>query len=184
MITLVSGVATRFGVNPREAERFVKFLVVGSIGFVVDFAVFNVIVGPMSEQLTAGHSLYDSLLATGINAAWLTALGPVVAGVISFGAAVVSNFLFNRYWTYPDSRSRSRRRQFTMFAIVSVTGVLIRIPIILVTNPIYKSVLGAVAALEPYSIRLADNLSLATAVLVVLFWNFFANRYWTYNDVK
>jgi putative flippase GtrA len=25
--------------------------------------------------------------------------------------------------------------------------------------------------------------ALATAVLVVLLWNFFVNRYWTYNDV-
>ena len=35
-----------------------------------------------------------------------------------------------------------------------------------------------------YTTRLADNLSLAVAVLVVLFWNFFANRHWTYNDVE
>jgi putative flippase GtrA len=27
------------------------------------------------------------------------------------------------------------------------------------------------------------NLTLAVAILVVMMWNFFANRYWTYNDV-
>ena len=30
---------------------------------------------------------------------------------------------------------------------------------------------------------LADNITLAIAVIIVMFWNFFANRYWTYNDV-
>jgi putative flippase GtrA len=31
---------------------------------------------------------------------------------------------------------------------------------------------------------LAKNLTLAVAVGVVMLWNFFVNRYWTYNDVK
>jgi putative flippase GtrA len=30
---------------------------------------------------------------------------------------------------------------------------------------------------------LAKNFTLAVAVLVVMFWNFFVNRYWTYSDV-
>jgi putative flippase GtrA len=30
---------------------------------------------------------------------------------------------------------------------------------------------------------LAKNITLAIAVIVVMFWNFFVNRYWTYNDV-
>ena len=29
----------------------------------------------------------------------------------------------------------------------------------------------------------ARNLTLAVAVGIVLLWNFFGNRYWTYNDV-
>jgi putative flippase GtrA len=99
-------------------------------------------------------------------------------------AAVVSNFTWNRYWTYPDSRTRSRRRQFSMFFVVSVVGVLIRIPIVFVMTPIFRSFVSSIGPLQAYTTRLADNLSLATAVLVVLFWNFFANRHWTYNDVE
>ena len=30
---------------------------------------------------------------------------------------------------------------------------------------------------------LGHNLALAIAVIVVMFWNFFINRFWTYNDV-
>lgn len=184
MIALFADVSSRFGVKPKEAERFFKFLVVGAIGFIVDFGIFNILVGPFSEHLSEGHWLYDHLATFWVNPVMLTGLGPVFASIFSFTAAVISNFLWNRYWTYPDSRSRSRRRQFTMFFIVSIVGVMIRIPIILVANPIFKTILGSVDFLAPYSVRLADNLSLAVAVLVVLFWNFLANRYWTYNDVR
>jgi putative flippase GtrA len=29
----------------------------------------------------------------------------------------------------------------------------------------------------------ADNITLALAIVIVMFWNFFVNRYWTYRDV-
>ena len=35
-----------------------------------------------------------------------------------------------------------------------------------------------------YAVRLGENAALAVSVVVVMFWNFFANRYWTYNDVE
>jgi len=31
---------------------------------------------------------------------------------------------------------------------------------------------------------ISDNLTLAIAVVIVMFWNFFVNRYWTYSDVE
>ena len=33
------------------------------------------------------------------------------------------------------------------------------------------------------AVFLGHNLALAFAVVFVMFWNFFVNRYWTYNDV-
>jgi putative flippase GtrA len=180
---MFADVSSRFGINPKEAERFLKFLVVGGIGFVVDFGFFNLLLNPVNALLSPGAWLYTLLSDLGLNDYFITHLGPTIASAISFVAAVCSNFIWNRYWTYPDSRSRSRRRQFTMFFIVSVVGVLIRIPIVFVMTPIFRSLVGSVTMLQAYTTRLADNMSLASAVLVVLFWNFFANRHWTYNDV-
>lgn len=62
--------------------------------------------------------------------------------------------------------------------------VLIRIPIVFFMTPVFRSLVNNIGALAAYTTRLADNLSLAVAVLVVLFWNFFANRHWTYNDIE
>lgn len=184
MITYFTDVSSRFGINPKEAERFIKFLVVGGIGFVVDFGIFNLLLNPMNALVAPGSSQYTMLTGLGLSNYFVTHLGPTIASAISFVAAVFSNFLWNRYWTYPDSRSRSRRRQFTMFFLVSVVGVFIRIPIVFLMTPVFRSMVSHVGMLQAYTTRLADNLSLAVAVLVVLFWNFFANRHWTYNDVE
>ncbi len=184
MITYFADVSSRFGVKPKEAERFIKFIVVGGIGFMVDFGIFNLLLNPANSLVLPGTWLYALLSGFGFSNYFITHLGPTLASAISFVAAVFSNFLWNRYWTYPDSRSRSRRRQFTMFFIVSAVGVLIRIPIVFFMTPVFRAMVSNVEALQAYTTRLADNLSLAVAVLVVLFWNFFANRHWTYNDVE
>jgi len=44
MIKLFAAVVARFGINPREAERFAKFLVVGTLGFVIDFGTLTFLV--------------------------------------------------------------------------------------------------------------------------------------------
>lgn len=184
MTTIITGVSERFGIKPKEAERFFKFLVVGAIGFVVDFAVFNLLIGPFGNGLEPGHWLYGFLTGFGLSSDFVIHLAPTLASTVSFTLAVISNFLWNRHWTYPDSRSKSRRRQFVMFMIVSTVGIFIRIPIVTLLNPVFKSALKTMPLLAPYANRLAANMALAVAVVVVLFWNFFVNRFWTYNDVE
>ena len=184
MITTLEVVSTRLGIPPRETKRFVKFLIVGAMGFVVDFGIFNLLLSPINHWLAPGQWLYGLLAQFGLSDQSITHLGPSIASTISFVAAVFSNYLWNRYWTYPDSRSRSHRRQFAMFFLVSVVGVFIRVPIVFLTTPLFRSLVGSMGSLQAYTTRLADNLSLMVAVVVVLFWNFFANRHWTYNDVE
>jgi putative flippase GtrA len=109
-----------------------------------------------------------------------------LAGTISFIAAILSNFTWNRYWTYPDSRSKPISSQLVQFALVSIIGLAIRVPILALLEPIIESLfiqmnLGIAGLLSAN--RLADNITLAIAVVIVMFWNFFANRYWTYGDV-
>ena len=42
----------------------------------------------------------------------------------------MSNFTLNRYWTYPDSRSRHFLHQLGMFFLVNAAGIAFRIPIL------------------------------------------------------
>jgi putative flippase GtrA len=145
--------------NRQERGRFLKFMVVGGIGAVVDFGIMN---------------LLTKLL--GMSLVW--------AGTISFICAIISNFIWNRYWTYPDSRSRPISNQLLMFFIVNVAGLAIRLPILHFLEPpmgIISQGLSLGIPIKPEF--LAKNFTLAVAVGVVMMWNFFVNRYWTYNDI-
>ncbi len=148
--------------NPRERSRFLRFAVVGVFGAVVDFGIFNLLNG-----------------LVGVPAVW--------ASVISFSAAVVNNFLWNRYWTYPDSRSKALKRQLTEFTVISMIGLAIRTPLFaFLVGPLgkYFTRLNFPTFAFLDADFLGHNLALAIAVLVVMFWNFFVNRYFTYGDVE
>lgn len=148
--------------NARERSRFLRFAIVGVIGAVVDFGVANLLVKSLHTRL-------------------------VIAGTVSFILAILSNFTWNRYWTYPDSRSKSLSHQLMQFGMVSLMGLLIRVPVLRFVEPPMEA-LAAQLGLQflPYldSKTVGDNITLAIAVLIVMFWNFFVNLYWTYSDVE
>jgi putative flippase GtrA len=146
--------------NKKERKRFLRFCAVGVIGAAVDFGTFNLLTN-------------------------LTSIQPVVASVISFSAAVTSNFLWNRYWTYPDSRTKHVGHQVIQFFTINIIGLIIRTPLFAFLEPRMIHFAETHANQIPISsTTIGHNLSLAIAVGVVLLWNFFANRYWTYSDVS
>jgi putative flippase GtrA len=183
MRAMVVDTLVRFGVNPLETKRFIKFAVVGSIGFIVDFGIFNILLGPLNVFFAEGSSAFQYVLGLGLMFDSARTFATTLASAISFIAAIISNFIWNRYWTYPDSRAKSVRRQFVMFVLVSVAGILIRVPIVYYTHYPFTDLVAEVGMLAPYAERIGDNMALILAVLIVMFWNFFVNRYWTYNDV-
>ncbi len=160
----------------KEIERFLRFAVVGTIGAVIDIGLLFLL------QATILPPINESAIA--------------LASGIAFFTAVVNNFLWTRLWVYPDSRSRSMRRQLAMFTLVSVMGGLFRLiwmavmafpighfvmpfaePIILIFDPSYVPTVLAEG-------RAGSIIAQMIAMVVVMLWNFFANRYWTYNDVQ
>jgi len=145
--------------NPAERTRFLKFLVVGALGAAIDFGIANLLTHFANMPL-------------------------VYAGTISFICAVVSNFIWNRYWTYPESRSRHLAHQLGMFFIVNVAGIAIRVPILHFVEPPLRNFFQNLQLKLQFTPEfLARNLTLAIAIGIVMLWNFFVNRYWTYNDV-
>jgi putative flippase GtrA len=83
--------------NRKEFGRFAKFATVGTVGTVVDFSVLNLLI-----------------LGFGLTKFW--------ANTWSFSAAVLSNFVWNRLWTFPESRERPLVPQLAQFGLVSVGG--------------------------------------------------------------
>jgi len=145
--------------DPQERTRFFRFMAVGIVGAVVDFGIMN---------------LFSRFI--GMALIW--------AGTISFICAILSNFFWNHYWTYPDSRSRPVAKQLTMFFIVNLAGLAIRLPILHFLETPMRLLFTSQAWHGPVTADfLGKNLTLAVAVGVVMLWNYFVNRYWTYNDV-
>ena len=149
----------RINKNPVEFKRFIRFGIVGIIGSVVDFGVFN---------------LLASVL--GFPAIW--------SSVVSFSLAVVNNYIWNRLWTFPETRNRPVAKQLTKFVLVSLVGLAIRTPLFA----------GMEKLLVPLAERLipnfltptivGHNIALAIAIGVVMLWNYIANRIWTFNTPR
>jgi putative flippase GtrA len=87
-----------------------------------------------------------------------------IANAIGFTAAVVSNYLINRNWTFKASKSKAAP-QFTAFVTVSLIGLLLNSSIIFLLNNMM--------ALNFY-------ISKAVAILIVFFWNFGANYFFVF----
>tara|TARA_B100000945_G_scaffold268904_2_gene229571 strand:+ start:2349 stop:2813 length:465 start_codon:yes stop_codon:yes gene_type:complete len=150
-----------FLLNNNEVRRFVKFCIVGVIGFTIDTGVLNLMVGVLGMSSNTLR---------------------LVAKTVAFGMALTSNFFWNRYWIYPESRTKTIRLQAVQFAVVNLIGLALNLLIFgFVSNaliPQFQMGYGTRIGL-----LIGTNLGQIAAVAVVLFWNFFVNRYWTYSDV-
>lgn len=177
----IAAIASRFGDRSQDVERFLKFALVGIIGAIVDFGTVIVL---QASILPPTDPNGDPIMS---NVALATS--------IAFVAAVVSNFTWNRIWTYPDSRTMSARSQLVLFSFISLIGWLGRtvwittsfhflgevfmpaaLPIIHIIRPSYVPSYAAEG-------KLGTLVAQVIGVIVVMFWNFFANRHWTYRDV-
>lgn len=145
--------------SPKELSRFLKFATVGAIGMVVDLTVLNLLFQVVLPSLLPGLSDEARLL---------------VANSISFTTAVVSNFTWNRLWTFPESRDRPVHTQLAQFAIVNVIGLGINNLVLWIAYQITQEIVP-----EP----LDYNLAKIAAIGIVLFWNYGINRIWTYRGI-
>jgi len=146
---MIESLTNIYDSRPKELSRFVKFAIVGAIGAVIDFGLLNLMRGVFGWDLL-----------------W--------ANTLSVSAAILSNFVWNRLWTFPESRNRKKRKQLPQFTLVNLVGLLINNVIVIGLDAMLVPHIG-----EP----LSYNLAKAVAIGVVLFWNFGANRLWTYRGL-
>lgn len=167
---LIEAVADRVGGDKsREVVRFLKFGFVGTLGAVIDLGTSYVLI----------NTIFDPT----IQIQFLT------AATISFTLAVLSNFFWNRYWTYPDSRSRPIQQQLAQFALVSISGWTGRTIWLTFMKPIFTDIAVNTASnfdlpLDEVNAAVIGGMSaIFVGIFIVMIWNFFVNRYWTFNDV-
>jgi len=142
-----------------EMRRFAKFATVGAMGFVTQFILVNLLVqfGGVNETL---------------------------ANAIGFVAAVVQNFFLNRRWTFPESRARDAGRQLAQFFIVSIVGFFLNMAVFTTVHYLLEPMWMSLIANPRIAHAVSYNVAMCVAVGVVFFWNFTANRMWTYRGLS
>ena len=128
-----------------ERNRFISFMkfgITGLSGMVLDFSV----TWYFKEVLSINKFL---------------------ANAIGFTAAVISNYLINRVWTFQSKTKIAR--QFAGFATVSVIGLLLNTLIVYVFN---------------HLLLLNFYLSKVIAVGLVFVWNFSINYFFVFKTSK
>lgn len=132
-----------FRLVPPKIMALIRFGITGLSGLLIDFALT--------------WFFKDEL---GIN--------KFAANGIGFCAAVISNFLINRNWTFKGNRAKAAP-QFTAFLLVSVIGLLLNSSIIYVLDD---------------QLKVNFYLSKAVAIFLVFFWNFSANYFFVFKAVQ
>ncbi len=133
----------------KEYKRFAKFAIVGALGSVIDFSLLNLMKGVFGWPLL-----------------W--------ANTFSVSVAIISNFVWNRLWTFPESRIRKKRVQLVQFTAVNLIGLVLNNLIVVGCDALLQSYIH-----EPWSYNIAK----AIAIGIILFWNFGVNRLWTYRGL-
>jgi putative flippase GtrA len=102
----------------------------------------------------------------------LAGLPTVIANSLSFTAGLLNNFTFNRLWTFNDRAQGDWRSQFARFTLVSLVGLALNNFIVLSL----EHALGVLFGQPDWGYLPAKVI----ATGVVVFWNYFANRMWTF----
>jgi putative flippase GtrA len=131
-------------------QQFLKFCVVGATSFTIDVGI--------SYILTFNFHMW-----------W------VLAKTISFTLAVTNGFFWNQRWTFDAVGKRKHHEQYAMFFGVNIVGYILNLAIM---KSVFFASTGHWRGQNPTKpVFLAATL---VATAIVVFWNFFANKHWTF----
>jgi putative flippase GtrA len=160
-----SDVSSRLFDNP-HVRQFVKFCIVGASSSIVMFAILNVC------HYGLGIGLFSSL-------------------TIAFLLSVINGFVWNRLWTFKRSRGNAAHDQGVKFLAVNIVGYILNTTIVVLIvahlsasgaplGTIFAQIIeGTGKSVYPKPIV---NGAQAAAIFIVVWWNYFANRFWTFRD--
>ena len=131
-------------------RQFIKFCIIGSTSFAIDFGISYFLTFPLHMW-------------------W------VLAKTISFSLAVTNGFFWNQRWTFRAVGHRKHHEQYAMFAGVNIVGWLLNVSIM---KTVFWISTGTFRGQHPTKpVWLAATI---LATVIVVFWNFFANKHWTF----
>ena len=130
----------------KNPPRFVKFLVVGGFGFVVQFVSFRI------------FRSFD--------------LRPSIATALSAELAILSNFTWNNLWTFTDRKIKKAGKlmyKLFEFNLTSLGSLLIQAGV----SEVGTRIIGIIPVLSLLGFQLfSDDIYLMVGIFIGLFWNY------------
>lgn len=126
---------------PNLVEQFLKFGVVGALAFLIDYGLLMLL-------------------------SQLVGLDAVVSAAVSFCVSVVFNYVASMRFVFTRRDDISRRREFAVFIILSVVGLVINELIMLAGVSLVGEGAVAVTAVK------------LVATVIVMVWNFLSRKKW------
>jgi len=156
----------------RGLRQFIKFCIVGASSTVISASIFfglikilhldQVVYGwlsgwPRVQHFVAHYDLHIQL-----------------AALVSFVFGVTNGFIWNSRWTFQQTDPTLRRLRFVKFVLVNIVGLTLNQIILFV---VYQTLTAG----KPEANKDLETLiSFLVATGTVVFWNFFANKHWTF----
>jgi putative flippase GtrA len=137
----------------RGVRQFVKFCIIGFSSMILDVGIAK-------------------FLTYGVHWHW------IAAQILSFAVAVTNGFTWNSLWTFKGLNSSRKRVQYVKFVIVNIIGLALNLGIM---KGMFLILTGQVIMPANPS-ETHWNIAKAAAIVIVAFWNFFANKYWTFSE--
>lgn len=112
----------------REFKRFIKFLIVGGTGFILQITMQELTVR-VGIAYTIG-SLISPIVFTLTKHHGFVALRDAVGGGIGAETAIISNFMFNNFWTFKDTARIKEKSNFFLrllkFNFTSLASIILQ----------------------------------------------------------
>ncbi len=101
---------------------------------------------------------------------------------IAFLVSVVNGYHWNRQWTFKSAPAKALHKQFMQFLLVNTVGWGLDLLVIYLLSVPFEHQIHVLQA--AWSAPKVERIAVITAQLVAtgvtVFWNFFANRLWTF----
>lgn len=163
--------------------EFFRFAIVGAIGFCVDFGTYMIMTRFLGLRSvfcygTSGSSSYWTVLTQNASESCSVSHFPIIiATMISVFLAILSNFLFNKYWTFRKVAAGGNvaKQGVGYFALNLVTYTM---------NQLLVGFFVSDFALLRIFPNYVDVSAKILAVAIILFFNFFGSKFLVFRREK
>lgn len=137
----------------KNIRQFVKFLAVGILNTLIDLGVLNVLI-----FLTAAAAGWQFAIFKGI----------------SFSAAVLNSYFWNKFWTFKD-RKKIRVAELSQFFVISAGGFIVNVGVA-------SFVVNIVGPMWGFPENIWANVGAIFAIGFSLIWNFLGYKFIVFKD--